>query len=162
MPIFSTLFAIRVDKRHRFCMIEWACCCCRIVRAMHVSPCHRPWLHAWPLVGHLSLHPCAHFVITLADRYSLVAIEIRFPFLFYSATFMRQSDNPIVWGSRVHAYMELHIYTNNDQQCVMHTILYSEILNVGSPYKLKRISVPFIPKVNLMIVGGKVHGLKRR
>ena len=30
-PIFSTLFAIRVDKRHRCCKMEWACRWCRIV-----------------------------------------------------------------------------------------------------------------------------------
>ena len=31
-PIFSTLFAIRADKRHRYCMMEWACRWCRIVK----------------------------------------------------------------------------------------------------------------------------------
>ena len=37
-PIFSTLFAIRVDKCHRCCMMEWVCHWCQIVKAMHKSP----------------------------------------------------------------------------------------------------------------------------
>ena len=31
-PIFSTLFTIRVYKRHRYCMKKWACRWCRIVK----------------------------------------------------------------------------------------------------------------------------------
>ena len=32
MPIFSTLFAIRVGKSHRYCIMDWACRCHRIVK----------------------------------------------------------------------------------------------------------------------------------
>ena len=31
-PIFSILFTIRVDKHHQYCMREWACRWCRIVK----------------------------------------------------------------------------------------------------------------------------------
>ena len=37
VPIFSTLFAIRVDKRHRYCMMEWVCHWCQIIERC-VSP----------------------------------------------------------------------------------------------------------------------------
>ena len=30
--IFSTLFTIRADKLHQYCIIEWTCCWCRIVK----------------------------------------------------------------------------------------------------------------------------------
>ena len=35
-PVFSTLFAIRVNKRHWYRMMEWACCWCQIVK-QHTS-----------------------------------------------------------------------------------------------------------------------------
>ena len=76
MPIFSTLFAIRVDKCHRYCTMEWACRWCQIVKrytslhelilTIHFYKLYK-WVETQTTNQRLSFESPLHFFTLLAN-----------------------------------------------------------------------------------------------
>ena len=112
MPIFSTLLTIRVDKRHQYYMMEWACCRCSLV----IKRC-------------MSLH-----VILIIDAVNIIGI-LSDPFPIYSVSqhWLLATDSDRVVG----LLLSLHPCSNIDYQYFMETCASLDYLtSVATPHSI--------------------------